>query len=82
MKFDHYKSSKNSGEWMWSSRVKLCQIDPSKRNDSRVSLQELDFVQYSLLKFSRCVCHNDVMEKMSNFTSSGLGLLPRIGKYD
>ena len=44
MKFDHYRSSKNSGEWVWNSRAKSCQISPRKWNDSRVSLQELDFV--------------------------------------
>ena len=29
---------------MWISRAKLCRITPGERNDSRVSLQELDFV--------------------------------------
>ena len=32
-----------SREWGWNSRVKVCRITPGEGNDSRVSLQELDF---------------------------------------
>ena len=82
MKFDHYRSSKNSGEWVWNSRAKLCQITLRKWNDSRVSLQELDFMWYIVLEYSHWLCLNGVVASMLEFQSSSLGLLPRRGKYD
>ena len=40
------------------------------------------FYAYSVLEYSRLLCHNGVVVSMSEFKSSGLGSLPESDKYD
>ena len=42
----------------------------------------IGFCVYIVLDYSCWLCHNDLVVRMSEFKSSGLGSLPRRGKYD
>ena len=42
----------------------------------------IGFCVYSVLEYSRLLCHSDVVVSMPEYKSNGLGSLTRSGKYD
>ena len=64
---------KNSGEWVWNSRAKF------KEGQWQQGITTgTEFCVYSVLKYSRLLCHNGVVVSMSEFKSSGLGRYPDV----
>ena len=53
---------------MWNSRAKLCRITPGEWNDSRKSLQELNFV-YKMFWVIRIGCNTMVYWLTNRFSN-------------
>ena len=72
---------KNFGEWVQNSRAKLRRITSRKWNNSRVSLQGLDFV-YIVFSSIPFIVSQWCVVSMSELHSNGLGSIPGSGNYD